>query len=241
MRQTMWRLRSVLRRFSSGKDEETIHSSKPITPISPSAAAKVLGTPELLEMILLHCTMQELLPLQRTSRHFRDIILSSAPLRRKLFLSEALHEDKNQQTDNPYLKERFPKLGTYLLQGNPKWRPKFIKALAEEDVLRLGPEFFRCETATWRNMLLTQPPVKEVVVYAGFEDGVKVSRNVEDLVNAQVSVKSAHGVTMGMIYDASAKANRKSKWSDVRRNDSGYGSIGSVEEDFQVEVVEIVV
>lgn len=90
-------------------------------------------------------------------------------------------------------------------------------------------------------MYLTQPPVREMMVYAGFEEG-KGGRSVEDLVNAQVAIKSAEGVTMGMIFDASVKARRKSRCGDVRRNDSGYASLDISElerDEISVAVVEV--
>jgi len=106
--------------------------------------------------------------------------------------------------------------------------------------VRLGDKFWECETASWRNMVLTQPPVKEMVVYAGLEDGKGGSRRIEDLVNAQVAIKSVDGVTMGMVFDASIKARRKSRCGDVKRNDSGYASLDILEEEVMVvDVIEI--
>jgi hypothetical protein len=240
------RIKSALCRLASSKEEDVLIIENPktqpaSTSLSLSAASTVLRTPELVEMILMHLNMQELLPLQRTSRAFRDIILASAPLKRKLFLAPASHESTNQETDNPYLKALFPTLGTYLLTGNPKWRPKFIKAITEEDMERIDELFWACETSSWRNMYLTQPPAKEMTVYAGFEQG-KGGRSVEELVNAQVSMRSATGVTMGMVFDSSAKARRKARCGDVRRNDSGYASLDISEmerDDISVAVVEI--
>jgi len=91
-------------------------------------------------------------------------------------------------------------------------------------------------------MYLTQPPVREMTLYAGFEEG-KGGRSVQDLVNAQVAIKSADGVTMGMVFDASVKARRKARCGDVRRNDSGYASLDISEmerDDISIDVVEIV-
>lgn len=163
--------------------------------------------------------------------------MSSASLKRKLFLAPALVESADQETDNPYLKNFFPTLGTYLLTGNPKWRPKFIKALSEDEMERIGEEFWECETASWKDMYLTQPPVKEMTLYAGFEEG-KGGGSVKDLVNAQVSIKAKDGVTMGMVVDASIKARRKARCGDVRRNDSGYASldVGEVRRGSTVKV-----
>jgi len=185
-------------------------------------------------------------------RHWALIIRSSTLLSRHLFLAPAFSEPWLYPTDNPFLKARFPKMTTYLLTGHPKWRPKFVEALGSEDMDRLGAEFFECETASWRGMLLTQPPSREVVVYAGHEDGgdgdeeAKGPRTVEDLTNSQVVLKSETGVTMGMIWEASRVAKRRSlevRAKRVRRNDSGYASIGSaetqVEEGVEVDVIEV--
>ncbi|QDS74288.1 hypothetical protein FKW77_003594 [Venturia effusa] len=277
MRDTMWRLKSALSRLSSSRKNEPVTKNKhertrslpssPSIPTSTSPASRphstapnsrlmsesavrtVLRTPELLEMILAHLSMQELLPLQQTSHAIRDIILSSALLKRKLFLAPALVESPDQETDNPYLKNFFPLLGTYLLTGNPKWRPKFIKALSEDEMERIGEEFWECETASWKNMYLTQPPVKEMTLYAGFEEG-RGGRSAIDLVNAQVTIKTKDGVTMGMVVDASVQARRKARCGDVKRNDSGYATLdlGEMErddtvkaqhDDISVAVVEI--
>lgn len=101
---------------------------------------------------------------------------------------------------------------------------------------RIGEEFWECETASWRDMFLTQPPVKEMTLYAGFEEG-RGGRSMKDLVNAQVSIKAKDGVTMGMVVDASVKARRKAGGGDVRRNDSGYASldIDEIERDVIVK------
>jgi hypothetical protein len=201
-------------------------------------ANAVLKTPELLEMILVHLDMREIFSFQRVCHHWQDIIMhDSLLLRRKLFLAPAFTDSPNYPTDNPFLKQRFPKFSTYLLQGNVKWRPKWVKALDESDLLRLGEEFFECETASWRRMLLTQPPIKEVVVYVS--PGVeapgekKVARGIEELINAQVHVKDGKGVTMGMILEASAQAKKRSV--GVKRNDSGYASLDILIDEREVE------
>jgi len=182
--------------------------------------------------------MDEILFLQRVCHTWQDIILhDSIQLRRKLFLAPALVDSPDYPTDNPFLKARFPKFSTYLLQGSVKWRPKWVKALDGADLQRPGPEFFECQTATWRGMLLTQPPIKEVVVYVEFDEGEEVvKRDVNELLQAQVVIKDPKGVTMGMILAASERARRKSaELGRGRRNDSGYASICIGEEEVDVE------
>jgi hypothetical protein len=189
-------------------------------------------------MILSHLDMNEILFLQRVCHTWQNIILrESIQLRRKLFLAPSLVESPDYPTDNPFLKDRFPTFAIYLLTGNVKWRPKWVKALDDTDLGRLGPEFFECQTASWRNMLLTQPPVKELVVYVGFDEGEKAAtRGMQELLDAQVVIKDPQGVTMGMVLAASERARRKSaELGRGKRHDSGYASICIDEAEVAVE------
>jgi len=205
-------------------------------------------------MILAHLDMNELLFMQRVCRHWKEVISDSKQLKRHLYLSPTTKIDERIPVDNAYLKTRFPDLGVYLLQGNPKWRPKYVKGLSSLDFERLGQPFFSEEKASWRNMLLTQPPIKEIVVYANIEDPSRRSSStskrdsvseIDDLQDqtqpslhelvkeASVVVKSTTGVTMGMIVEAGIEAQRRG-FVIVRkrlseRKDSGYVSLDEVE------------
>lgn len=117
-------------------------------------------------------------------------------------------------------------MAIYLLQGNVKWRPRSVKAIEEAELTDLGRKFYECETASWRKMLLTQPPVRDVVVYA-VQSGS--GKGTEELLDARVPVKDERGVTMGMILEASETARRRDL--GVKRNDSGYVSILIEEEE----------
>jgi hypothetical protein len=181
-----------------------------------------------------------------------------------LYLSPISKLDERIPVDNAWLKRKFPDFGIFLLQGHPKWRPKYVKAIGAEDFDRLGAEFFGPD-ASWRDMLLTQPPVKEIVVYSPIGNDAKGKSNtslcsedgdqdaqrqpsvpsMEEIVRASVTVRNINGVTMGMIIDASVEARRrgtlvaKRRMSD--RKDSGYVSLeGSQVAGIAVSVVEIV-
>lgn len=231
---------------------------------STSAAESVLKTPELLELVLAHFDQAELMDAQRVCRRWKDIISSSLPLRRMLYLSPTLKVDERIPVDNAWLKSRFPDLGIYLLQGNPKWRPKYIKALGAADFEKVGDNFYE-PNASWRDMLLTQPPVKEIVVYSHIEERSQSDKrrprrglcareeelrqpsvpSMEEMVKASVTVKNKNGVTMGMIIDAGIEARRRGSAAAKRqmsdRKDSGYVSLeGSTVDDMEISVVEIV-
>jgi len=270
------RIRDAIRRRSTLSSTSPKKSTKEQSPVSeaaardvitPSAAQAVLKTPELLELVLAHLDQEELLRAQRVCRRWKDMISSSLPLRRMLYLAPTLKIDERIPVDNAWLKSKFPELGIFLLQGNPKWRPKFVKALAPADFERLGTEFF-AQDASWRDMLLTQPPVKEIVVYSNIEDSSKPFArkskrsiftreqqeegtrqpsipSMEEIMQASVTVKHKNGVTMGMIVDAGIEARRRGSVAAKRRmsdrKDSGYVSLDESQvDDIEVSVVEIV-
>jgi hypothetical protein len=178
-----------------------------------------------------------------------------------LYLSPISKIDERIPVDNAWLKSRFPDFGMYLLQGSPKWRPKFIKALGAADFERLGAGFFVEPDASWRNMLLTQPPIKEVIVYAKIEDTSRPasrrskrsslgseehlsSPSMEEMMKTSVTIRNKNGVTMGMIIDAGIEARRRGSVAARKRmtdrKDSGYMSLdGSHTDDIEVSVVEI--
>jgi hypothetical protein len=213
-----------------------------------------------LELVLVHLDQEQILYAQRVCRHWGEIIRSSLPLRRKLYLSPTTKIDEQIPVDNAWLKSRFPEFGMYLLQGNPKWRPKFIKALGASDFDRLGESFFAEPDASWRNMLLTQPPIKEVVVFSKIEEthgsGATISNrksrpglegrdrqpsspSIEEMMKASVTIRNGKGVTMGMIVDAGVEARRRGSLAARKRmtdrKDSGYVSL----EDLQIDNIEV--
>lgn len=112
-------------------------------------------------------------------------------------------------------------------------------------------------------MYLTQPPVKELVVYASVEDSSRRSSmqskrdslsetedtppsrqpSFNEMAEASVMVKCLTGVTMGMIVEAGIEAQRRGfvlarkRLSD--RKDSGYVSVRSETDEIEVAVVEV--
>lgn len=244
--------------------EQSPASASPAIVVLSPATESVLKTPELLELVLAHFDQEELLRAHRVCRRWKDVIGSSLPLRRMLYLSPISRLDERIPVDNAWLKRKFPDFGIFLLQGHPKWRPKYVKAIGVEDFERLGTAFFGPHVS-WRDMLLTQPPVKELVVYSPIKDAAKPARenglcladeeestqrqpsvpSMEEIVRASVTVRNINGITMGMIIDASVEARRRGSLVAKRRmsdrKDSGYVSLESSRvDDIAISVVEIV-
>ncbi|CAH0053702.1 unnamed protein product [Clonostachys solani] len=123
----------------------------------------VLGTPELLECILLQMDMRTLLAAQRVCRAWNDIVTTVPSLRQKLFFQPAPHS--NAREKNPLLAELFPQWFAHGEWANRR------ETFAEEDLKTLAfvrkelNSAFQYEKASWKKMLLTQPPIRSFVCF----------------------------------------------------------------------------
>ncbi|KAF7959811.1 hypothetical protein EAE96_001417 [Botrytis aclada] len=153
--------------------------------------AKVLAIPELLEQILFHLPLPDLMiRVQGVNRHFHAIITTSPLLQHKLFFSSTsnpfLSNRSNTIIPNPLL---YPSFHAYISSSRKTWitspelRPLELSELGvgRRDMIRRG---FRWADASWKNMLVCLPPVKELTIYSMFGAWV---------------IKSETGVRMGML------------------------------------------
>jgi hypothetical protein len=128
-----------------------------------NACYAVLSTPELLENILSCLSMRNLLTIAtRISRRWNALVTDSPHLRRLLFFqseqSKPPHSDCVEKTCNPLLAETFP-----LWFTNPTVRFQF-DAIATLPIARRVSrrEAFLWSTASWRRMLVSQPPIQKL-------------------------------------------------------------------------------
>jgi hypothetical protein len=169
----------------------------------PSAAERVLSTPELLEQILKDPALdtKTLLHAQRVSRVFHAATLRPN-LQHRLFLAPSLAEDQ-ERVVNPLLEEFFP-LFFNQPDGKGFWRAyanhqedMLSLPLAEttpretEDGKRSGTrnEAFCRKGASWRRMLIEQPPcyvLRYLLVVDAYYTGTHAC---------------PEGLTMGLLYD----------------------------------------
>lgn len=138
-------------------------------------SSRVLDSVELLERVLVHLPMVDILLFQRVSHKWHAVIRSSLSLQRALFMAAPpggpverleLSWDKTPLTINPLVARRFGYAGR--LHGD---------IVRHQKVLYAG--------ASWRGMFLTQPPFKRAII------------QVRDQPACVVDNKT--GVTMGMI------------------------------------------
>lgn len=142
----------------SGMKRTTSNQNFCIMATSDNAQSKCLSTPEILESILLQVDPYSLLTAaQQTCRTWGGIIHESPSLQKALFFTPDEHPKKVQ---NPLLVQRFPSFF-----GKTKW-----SLLPSLDMIKkpgkLGA-YVRPE-ASWRRMLVQQPPISVVGMISTF-------------------------------------------------------------------------
>lgn len=171
-----------------------------------SAVPRVFATPELLECILIYLPLESLLQAQLTSRSFNALIRTSPTLSQLLFLhpnppSAAWHL-------NPLLRQHFPPfffIGDFdLCTGTTISSFRFMKWTHNAS----SRSAFLRKEASWRNMLVVQPPPAILLVSRGTyhvnpETGSyrMYDATYEEPGEEVANVPFERGVTMGMIYD----------------------------------------
>ncbi|KAK3628704.1 hypothetical protein LTR56_015665 [Elasticomyces elasticus] len=204
----------------SKKHQANTSSARPTTRLTTkhSVFNAVLLTTELLERILSHLPMKDLLLAQRVSPKWRDVICQSPLLQQQLFLPR-----REEFVWNLTLADAetgsgltLTRLSADIYHQTPDNCPNAIHAgdinemtvqlidlynLFESatashkspppDILEVNCKLlaFSCPTASWRKMLITQPPTHKISTHFEFED-LKVIE--KDLV-------CSSGVTMGDI------------------------------------------
>ncbi|KAJ7609410.1 hypothetical protein FB45DRAFT_1038857 [Roridomyces roridus] len=120
-----------------------------------------MSTPELLSLILSCVPMRDLLlaaPL--VSKTWRDITLTPVVQRALFLLPESLSSAEPMQ--NPILVEMFAPFFTEAAGHRSRW-PGTPEAIMDMPWAR-APDAFRRKDASWRRMLLTQPPARTMAV-----------------------------------------------------------------------------
>ncbi|KAH7360829.1 hypothetical protein BKA65DRAFT_547540 [Rhexocercosporidium sp. MPI-PUGE-AT-0058] len=151
-----------------------------------TAAQQVLSTPELLENILRHLPFHDLLVhAQRVNRTFNDVISSSLPIQKSLFFLPA--PDQVEPQPCPFLRAssntRFVdrrvqdwdqvqresrKQGHKRPHHRGEWLDDSgIMPYSRNAASSARKEAVAREDASWRRMLIIQPPIKEVHVDSG--------------------------------------------------------------------------
>ncbi|KAF7377264.1 F-box domain protein [Mycena sanguinolenta] len=140
------------------------------------AQTTVISSPELLEHTLTHLPMRDLLVTAPLVSQMWHAITLTTTLQRLLFFEP---DTSSGRAENPLLVELFPPFFAQGGRGRWTW-PNFeaIKTMAWSK----APDAFKRPEASWRRMLVTQPPARRLVMTerSHAQDGDFVRRGVLD-------------------------------------------------------------
>lgn len=173
---------------------------------------KILQTPELLELILVQLPIKDLLLARRISTTFNNLIQTSPTLQQALFFRPrpassppptppASSAPLRSHPTGDLVTETWQR-NSLLTSAFPPWfdRPGLFISPEAFEMLPLAseqPAYLRPE-ASWRRMLVTQPPVTELGLLC--EVSAMGGSSLKD-----GSAHFAHGLTMGALYDATCQ------------------------------------
>jgi hypothetical protein len=134
-----------------------------------TAIHQVLSTPELLEAILLNLPISSLLRLQRLNRTFNTVISTSPSIQRALFFSPA--PASSDPCPNPLLKHKPSAWFLDRRRSNSiayrSWHWPDSDELKWDGEREAKRHVYGREEASWRRMLVVQPPVTRLKVGKG--------------------------------------------------------------------------
>ncbi|KAF1845569.1 uncharacterized protein K460DRAFT_366434 [Cucurbitaria berberidis CBS 394.84] len=167
-----------------------------------SARDHLLGIPELLEAILLHlghvAPPNELLRAQLISRRVHTAIASSPRIQQLLFLRAEPADNPKPWRANPLLRDLF--LPWFVGPLRERWTMPDYDSFQMMDWTSTNRDAFLRAEASWRKMLVFQPPPKQlsVVRFCNGQGGDFI-----DEATVSFADSASGGVTMGLIYDLS--------------------------------------
>lgn len=175
--------------------------------MAASATSLFLSTDHLLELVLCQLDMQTILLSQRVSRGWQRVIVESGPLQQALFFQPKKSPATTSETDtgyvfNPLLAKAFPPVFTNrsvnTLEGliHPYNEAKdIVDLLCVPDSGRADP--FTRRGASWRTMLLRQPPASKLRFFNTVNDRYEI----RDFSIGTIPIVNLNWPTMGTLYD----------------------------------------
>ncbi|KAK5127053.1 hypothetical protein LTR85_008412 [Meristemomyces frigidus] len=187
---------------------------------------------ELLEHILLQLGVPEVLTAQRVSSSFCDAIEGSVVIQRKLGLRPA---DASQPITFPTV-ELIPSFDLWFESFHPDSPLDQVYTLSDNEVLIQAQwrtaQKFKSAGSTVRRMLVCQPPVTSMDVYASCREnnGPRTKRRLAATLNV------ATGITIGHMVDASPQVVKEHKLC-AHATLSEHGKDGCVRPSLTLEAI----
>ena len=172
-------------------DPRSVATLPPGAELEPSAAARVLAIPELLESILFYLPMRDLLLAQSVNHTFHSVISSTRSLQENLFFRPRLPTTRDGSAQRQINELLHPDVAPwfravlYVRKGSDG-RVHPVRTSRNNCLIRLAPHSgsnkdinavvsdsytrFMRKDASWRRMLPTQPPPKSVWLVSKMPD-----------------------------------------------------------------------
>ncbi|KAK7044353.1 hypothetical protein R3P38DRAFT_3176615 [Favolaschia claudopus] len=156
-----------------------------------TAQDTVMSSPELLELILAHLPMRDLLCIAPLVSKTWQATATTPSLQRVLFFESDPSADPSDPTQNPLLTEIFSPFFSHLDNKYARWPGSHfsIKAMPWAK----NPDAFKRAGASWRRMLVTQPPIQTLAL-----EYVSIAPTCSSTCLATMSDLS---LRMGYLYD----------------------------------------
>lgn len=166
--------------------------------VMPPARDRALLMPEVVELILLQLPLQDLLVnAQRVNHLFHDLIASSRCLQQALFFRPTQASSHGEMHPNSLLEKNFPPWfeGIWM---NLKYRllshhKKFMSL--DWNSNKAKAEAYARKEASWRRMLVAQPPVHDLIVKIHAQEMIGAPNQ------SRGELKLNDGLRMGLLYD----------------------------------------
>ena len=183
-----------------------------------AATARLFGTVELVELILSHLTVRDLLAAQRVNYLFQQVIKRNPRTQRSLYLLQDAPRGLAPSAyaiTNPLYVQRFVQQACLfaLRQLNPK-----VHFIGIDRFVEKRDKSFADPAANWRTMLLFQPAIRKAMLRSmsmRYEDGYHYIENKEGLRMGDVVTffqKLGHD-GLASVELLSATVTRKVVWS----------------------------
>ncbi|KAF3386752.1 hypothetical protein F1880_000755 [Penicillium rolfsii] len=173
------------------------------TPVvsTPFMTTSVLSTPEILEMILVQTDIRTLLTsAQRVCRDWLNLITTSPSIQKALYFAptNVSEEEPNEKTLNPLLMEKFHFI--FPSKDRPdSYSFDFSDLQWTKDSSSLTP-MVRAD-ASWRKMLVQQPPISELGFFGVFHAKRGDSARCSKIAAQERKQDKCKGLRMGRLFD----------------------------------------
>ncbi|KAJ6505366.1 hypothetical protein C8R45DRAFT_548032 [Mycena sanguinolenta] len=183
---------------------------------------QVIATPELLELILTKLPMRSLLVTAPLVSKTWQAITFTPTLQRALFL---LPDPSSEPMQNPLLAELFPPFfAAEPDDANKSWYQPGCATSIMAMPWATAPDAFKRAEASWRRMLVTQPPAQTMVI----TETASIGRARPS--QRRAVLKDPEALRMGVLYDLAVNfIDRESSWFRIHwHHNDALGSEGDL-------------